>query len=660
MDINDILSKLGLDLSSPEARRGAVEAIEAILTSREPVDNSSMGGGGMGGGNETEVELDPDLLQPSIKQNQPSGDDEDIEIEDEENILDQIKHKDSEDPIENTNSGGNDSKSDKESSGSQETENDNTSIEDSDEKPKSDKNDAGKSANNNKPESSTTDSEEDKSTNKSSDDDKVDREESSMQSDGNEDEDETDGTDDEFGDPEDDNIEDDETTSNNPKLKNDYEDDNDSDSDDSDSDDYDDFDYEDDEDSDIDFGDEDDDFDFGDEDGDSDSDSEGEGTELGDGGESEGDSESDDESTEDEEEFDFDEDDFIDSDLNASAEDEEIKTKHNSRKIKRERTLAAARQALASAKTKNVAPALIRELEKSIEALEALTEAVAKNLKDISDEEFNMLINRVLDAIDACGNSGLTYSSEEERQAKVQEIKTDLAKATTQTELSAEDVAKIRSETQAIKAREKEVDKYKMRAAGSFRGFQDFLNSLYRAIALQVNTEEARDDSWSAINRRYSGTGILQPGKKMNELPNKKIPVIDFYFDCSSSWTSDDIKVGKKAVAALADMEEKGQIKINLYYFGDEVSTNYSDVAGQTTSGWNEIVKNVIATQATNVVIMTDRDMQNWWTGPKALTYTVPGYVWYLWKNGSNAPRLPRDLKGRGGVQQFSFNTSDV
>ena len=661
MDINDILSKLGLDLSSPEARRGAIEAIDAILTSREPVDSGSMGGGSMGGSNETEVELDPDLLQPSIKQNQPSGDDEDIEIEDEENILDQIKHKDSEDPIENTNSGGNDSKSDKESSNSQETENDNTSIEDSDEKPKSDKNDAGKSANNDKPESSTTNSEEDKSTNKSSDDDKVDREESSRQSDDGEEDDydETDDADDEFDDPEDDSIEDDENTSSNPKLKNDY---NDGDSDSSNSDFDDDFDYEDDDDSGIDFGDEDDDFDFRDEDedGDSDSDNEGEGTELGDGGESEGDSESDDESTEDEEEFDFDEDDFIDSDLNASAEDEEVKTKHNSRKIKRERTLAAARQALAAARTKNVAPALIRELEKSIEALEALTEAVAKSLKDISDEEFNRLINRVLDAIDACGNSGLTYSSEEERQAKVQEIKTDLAKATTQTELSAEDVAKIRSETQAIKAREKEVDKYKMRAAGSFRGFQDFLNSLYRAIALQVNTEEARDDSWSAINRRYSGTGILQPGKKMNELPNKKIPVIDFYFDCSNSWTSNDIKVGKKAVAALADMEEKGQIKVNLYYFGDEVSTNYSDVAGQTTSGWNEIVKNVIATQATNVVIMTDRDMQNWWTGPKALTYTVPGYVWYLWKNGLNAPRLPRDLKGRGGVQQFSFNASDV
>jgi len=36
MEINDILSSLGIDLTNPEARRGAVEAIQAILNSRMP------------------------------------------------------------------------------------------------------------------------------------------------------------------------------------------------------------------------------------------------------------------------------------------------------------------------------------------------------------------------------------------------------------------------------------------------------------------------------------------------------------------------------------------------------------------------------------------------------------------------------------------------
>ena len=178
-------------------------------------------------------------------------------------------------------------------------------------------------------------------------------------------------------------------------------------------------------------------------------------------------------------------------------------------------------------------------------------------------------------------------------------------------------------------------------------------------MALQVHNEESRDDSWSAISRRNSGAGVLRQGQKINELPNKKIPVIDFYFDQSGSWGPEDLEVGKKAVATLAEMEEKGQIKLNVFYFADEVSETPTSGG---TSGWNEIVKNVIATQATNVVIMTDDDMQNWWAPQKKppLRYTVPGYVWYLWRNGENAPRLPQDLKGRGGVQQFSFTINDV
>jgi hypothetical protein len=116
-------------------------------------------------------------------------------------------------------------------------------------------------------------------------------------------------------------------------------------------------------------------------------------------------------------------------------------------------------------------------------------------------------------------------------------------------------------------------------------------------------------------------------------------------------------------------MEEKGQIKINIYYFANHVNTDADSARREGgTWAWNEIVKNVITTQATNVIVMTDSDMEdrwdldNYWSGSntKAATYTVPGYVWYLWRGGDNAPRLPRDLKGRGGTQQFSFNHGDI
>ena len=79
MDINKILQGLGIDFSNPEAKKGAAEAIQAILQSRQPV-----GGGGMPGtpppGGQIDVEIDPDLIQPSQKHpvEQP---DENIEID---------------------------------------------------------------------------------------------------------------------------------------------------------------------------------------------------------------------------------------------------------------------------------------------------------------------------------------------------------------------------------------------------------------------------------------------------------------------------------------------------------------------------------------------------------------------------------------------------
>lgn len=566
LDINDILANLGLDLSNPEVKRGAIEAIDAILSSRIPP--TSMGGGGMSG--DIDVDIDPDLLQPS-KKRQPEVPSDDIEIDDEEDILSKIKHNDSEsNPSSSSSSTGTEAGS---SSGSTSSENGSNELGSTGSSERSDT-ETG---------SEQDDAEEltDETTN-----------EVSKQNTDNEDAGGEGTIDDENkeelskdGDSAEDNFTDDEANA-------------------------------------------------------TDSDS----------------IENSDETAE------LDDNDLLDDTLKDTYDDLGIKAKYEARRIKRERTLLAAKKALEDAKAKKVSRSLIHELERAIAGLEELTEAV-KSLKDISDEEFNRRINSVLEAIYAVGDESLTFTSDKERELRAQEIKTDLASSRTQAELSAEDVAQIRAETQAVKARNAEADKYKARARSSFKGFQDFLNSLYRAIALQVHVEETRDDTWSAINRRHSGSGVLQPGQRVQELNNKKIPVIDFYFDCSASWGPADIAVGKEAVKKLAEMEEEGKIKINLYYFANHVHSDFESAEAEGgTRAWNDIVKNVISTQATNVIIMTDSDMENWWEdmSKPALRYTVPGYVWYLWRDGENAPRLPRDLKGRGGVQQFSFSRGDV
>lgn len=638
MDINKILSSLGLDLSNPEVKRGAIEAISAIIDSRQPM--SDMGGLGQmnGGDQEVDIEVDPDLLQPSSKSSASTEDDIDIEVNDEEDLLGQVKENETDE-----------SEQDKEDSSKGMSQSQDQEDDDEDNSSDSDSEDDSEDSS----ETNGTDTQE-KTSAKKQNSDKEDKTDTTDTTD--EDPEEANSVEDDVPDMDiedevDDNDAEDDTSDDSDNTDGLQDDESEEDSEVESSEDGVAFD-EDEEDGESGF--DDDDFEEADED------TNGDPSNSTEAGTSEGDEDANEESEEDE--WDFDEDEEYFDDEEDSFKDVEVKKKEEARRIKRERTIEAGKKALADAKARKAAPALIRELEKAIEDLESLTEAI-KSLKDLSDTEFNLKINRILDAIDALGDKSLTFSSDEERQTKAQEIKADLAKQETQNELSAEDIAKIRDEHQATAAREKELDKYRKKSASSFKGFQEFLQSLYRAVALQVSTEETRDDSWSAISRRNSGAGVLRQGKKINELSNRKIPVIDFYFDQSVSWNSTDIQIGEKAVAALADMEAEGKIKINIYYFGDKVSnTNSRSEIGSGTSGWNEIVKNVIATNATNVIIMTDDDMEDWWEpqNKPALTYTVPGYVWYLWKRGSNAPRLPRDLKGRGGVQQFSFTSADL
>lgn len=626
MDIKDILDSLGLDLTNPEVKRGVADAIEAILSSRIPPNLS--GGAGGGGGEEIEVELDPDLIQPSIKHNSTAQDTEDIEIEDEDEILDKIKHNQSDD-VDGNSQGSDSSAQNNSTSQNSDSSSSSGSAGDSDGDAEGSNDDGGDDVDTSSDTSQNHKNTTDSSTSKNA-----------------EDAEDTENIEDELDEPgepaadsesdigaeetttaSDDNSEDSDAINDEEELlddENTEEVDSEDALDDSEA------------------------SSFADEETGETENSEENLEEPGDSSE------------------DLLDDDLLDDELKDTFDDTDKQTKQKARKIKRERTLLAAKKTLERAKAAKAAPALIRELENSIAALESLTEAVTKNLYDISDDEFNMMVNRVFDAMEAIGDTGLTYTTEKERELQAQEIKTDLASDATRRELSAEDVAQIRAETQAVKAREKEKEKYKPRARGSFKNFQEFLKSLYRAIALQVQTNEIQDDSWSAINRRYSGTSILQPGKRVNELPDSKIPIIDFYFDCSGSWDNSDIQIGKKAAQALAEMEDKGQIKINIYYFSDNVHTDYESARDEGgTTAWNKIVKNVIATQATNVIIMTDSDMEGIWCSWRdhennPLSYTVPGYVWYLWKNGDNAPRLPRDLKGRGGVQQFSFSHSDL
>ena len=235
-----------------------------------------------------------------------------------------------------------------------------------------------------------------------------------------------------------------------------------------------------------------------------------------------------------------------------------------------------------------------------------LTEAL-KALEDMSDDEFNDTINKVFDEIDKVKKP--SYSTDIE--ARIQEIKDEASNAVINRELDTEDNLSMKDDIMHAKARELERQKYSISAAG-LKNLTSFKLNFYRAIKDQVDSAEDEDASWSAIDRRHEDDkSIIKKGIILDDVPND-IPSIEVYFDQSGSWEADDIKIGIQAISVINDFAEKGEIKLDIYYFSNNVFSDAVSARAQGgTSAWIEILSNLKAHKAKNAIIVTDSDMDN-------------------------------------------------
>lgn len=135
--------------------------------------------------------------------------------------------------------------------------------------------------------------------------------------------------------------------------------------------------------------------------------------------------------------------------------------------------------------------------------------------------------------------------------------------------------------------------------------------------------------------------------------PGEK-PTLRVYMDCSGSFNRSDIEAERAAVAVLGEFEKRGKCSIELLYFSSNLHTDYNSAAREGgTSAWKQMVEDMQAKKPTNVVIMTDSDMDGL-ARNTSLTYVAPGCVWYIWKD-STSPNMLDKVKGRRGTYEFSL-----
>jgi hypothetical protein len=146
------------------------------------------------------------------------------------------------------------------------------------------------------------------------------------------------------------------------------------------------------------------------------------------------------------------------------------------------------------------------------------------------------------------------------------------------------------------------------------------------------------------------------PGK--DYLDKKSVPVIGIYFDQSGSWGTDEIKKGIKAIACLHQFEKQKKLKIKLFFFANHLHDNPEDCRSEGgTSGFPEVLAHINnpANKIQNAIIITDSDIEGQTKWDKQPTVSVPGAVWYLWKNGSRSRTAPKHLKGARGLFQYEL-----
>ncbi len=233
-------------------------------------------------------------------------------------------------------------------------------------------------------------------------------------------------------------------------------------------------------------------------------------------------------------------------------------------------------------------------------------------------------------------NTNQQQKIDEETAKKAEELK----KALAELKNNIMDETESAIEKEIIAKRAKDAAKYK---DTPLNRFTDSLNNfIKRKIAV------GRGPSWQRINKKYYGTGLIKAGS--SRLSQSHVPLINVYFDRSGSWDDPNkTKKGAQAIATLNKYVNRGELKINLYYFSNNVHSSEQAALNEGGTEGQPILDHIEATKPDNVIILTDDDIDDCRTN-----VTVPGGVWMLFYGG-RSKNLMDHLHGRKLTKYFDI-----
>ena len=227
-----------------------------------------------------------------------------------------------------------------------------------------------------------------------------------------------------------------------------------------------------------------------------------------------------------------------------------------------------------------------------------------------------------------------------------QKVKTDIASRVAQIEKAFKDPDKLKDiRRENSKAKEKE------KAAKAARDVHRYNTSPIHKFRLSLNqfiADEVGDADYSFAKPHvtYAKQGFIVPTPKEDE---GYIPLINVYYDVSGSFSdARKTEAARQAIATLNEYVKRGQIKINVYYFGNTVSSTINGAGSHNTRGV-PIQDHIAKTRPNNVIIVTDGDISDCHS-----VTTVPGAVWMLFYE-SRSRNVMEHIKGKKSNKYYDI-----
>lgn len=316
----------------------------------------------------------------------------------------------------------------------------------------------------------------------------------------------------------------------------------------------------------------------------------------------------------------------------------------------------------------------LRSLDEQLsELLDKLNEH-PESVEDMSAEDFNALIKKVLDTVD---KTGIVHKEITDVDARIKKIEDEFNDGLSSEELDDEDAANRSKDPEYKKMKAREAEKERLRkeleaskseleaskSAGFNGNIETFKADLKKAVGDQIQDMiEVEEETYAIVNRHHEDDDMAVPGVRIDEIPDTKKPSIEIYFDQSGSWGSSEVERGMKAIQDILKLEKEGYLTINIYYFSQILSQDQEAARREYRQEcWDLVIDNInAAPKAKNVIIMTDRDIgyDYGYAGHRGCRNgkgtVVDGCVWYLWKGGRRVPEARLKLKGRKGTFEYT------